>query len=71
MKHLDDRIVTSEQRSEAKRLFKRPIFEQLAESPCFPDCLKPMHAKLTTIIYNPVSLPKVFNSSNKVPNVVV
>ncbi|XP_011314897.1 leucine-rich repeat-containing protein C10orf11-like [Fopius arisanus] len=39
LEHLDDRTVTPEQRREAKRLFKRPLFENLTENTPFHECI--------------------------------
>ncbi|XP_029154960.1 leucine-rich melanocyte differentiation-associated protein-like isoform X3 [Nylanderia fulva] len=41
--HLDDRIVTDEQLLEAKRMFKRPLLENVIE---LPECIKDLHNKI-------------------------
>ncbi|NP_001135911.1 uncharacterized protein LOC100216459 [Nasonia vitripennis] len=68
--HLDDRVVTPEQRAEAKRLFKRPFFEQLVENTELPECLKFLHGKLASIFAKPVTVPEKFNP-NKGSNLIV
>lgn len=60
--HLDDRTITNEQRSEAKRLFKKPLCERLLEKTSMLNCgnidnnvvLKTVHEKLSTFVVNPV-----------------
>lgn len=42
--HLDDRLVTEEQRLEARRLYKRPILENIFT---LPECMKDMHIHKT------------------------
>ncbi|XP_043266728.1 leucine-rich melanocyte differentiation-associated protein-like isoform X2 [Venturia canescens] len=66
--HLDDREVTREQRIEAKRLFKRPIFENFAENAPLPECLKLIHAKITNFFSKPVMPDRV---KIQTPNLVV
>ena len=61
--HLDDRVITPEQRSEAKRLFKRPILEKLVENAPLPECIKMLHSKLAAILIKPVTLPEKFKST--------
>ncbi|XP_033333211.2 leucine-rich melanocyte differentiation-associated protein isoform X1 [Megalopta genalis] len=51
--HLDDRLVTPEQREEAKRLFKRPFLENLADHTPLPECIKHLHNKITNIFFKP------------------
>jgi hypothetical protein len=68
--HLDDRVITSEQRSEAKRLFKRPIFSQLVEKTPLPNCLKLLHNKLTAIFIKPLILPERLKST-KTSNLII
>lgn len=51
--HLDDRIVTAEQRREAKRLFKRPLLEHIAETAPLPGCIKQLHNKLLNVFLKP------------------
>lgn len=51
--HLDDRTVTPEQRQEAKRLFKRPLLENLTEYAPLPECIKQLHNKIANIFSKP------------------
>lgn len=51
--HLDDRAVTPEQRQEAKRLFKRPLLENLTENAPLPECIKHLHNKIANIFSKP------------------
>ncbi|XP_046736271.1 leucine-rich melanocyte differentiation-associated protein-like isoform X1 [Diprion similis] len=67
--HLDDRAVTPEQRLEAKRLFKRPLFDQIAETTQVPECLKHLHNKMSSIFSKP-TLP-VTSKLPKGPNFVI
>lgn len=41
--HLDDRLVTEEQRLEARRLYKRPIFENVFT---LPERMKDIHYRM-------------------------
>lgn len=50
--HLDDRTVNDEQLLEAKRLFKRPLFENTIE---LPECIKDLHNKIN--IFSKPSMP--------------
>ena len=54
LNHLDDRTVTTEQRLEAKRLYKRPFLEELTKNIPLPNCLKFLQNKLSTICKNPL-----------------
>lgn len=57
--HLDDRIITTDQRDEAKRLYKRPMVEKMvAKTQNLPQCIR--------IIKN-----KVSNMFSPVPNFAV
>ncbi|CAL1685416.1 unnamed protein product [Lasius platythorax] len=56
--HLDDRIVTDEQLLEAKRLFKRPLFENVIE---LPECIKDLHNKI-----NIFSKPSILSDGQKI-----
>lgn len=67
--HLDDRAVTAEQRSEARRLFKRPLLDQIAGNTQVPECLKHLHNKMSNIFSKP-SLP-VTSKVPKGPNFVI
>ncbi|XP_015600694.1 leucine-rich melanocyte differentiation-associated protein isoform X2 [Cephus cinctus] len=60
--HLDDRIVTNEQRLEAKRLFKRPFLEQLTENAQLPECIKLLHNKVTNV-FGKQALPDKMKTS--------
>lgn len=60
--HLDDRIITAEQRTEATRLFRRPLLEQLTENAIIPDCIKVFHSKLSSLFIKN-SLPDKFQMS--------
>ena len=51
--HLDDRAVTPEQRQEAKRLYKRPLLENLTENAPLPECIKQLHNKIANIFSKP------------------
>ncbi|XP_011500843.1 PREDICTED: leucine-rich repeat-containing protein C10orf11-like [Ceratosolen solmsi marchali] len=64
--HLDDRVITAEQLTEAKRLFKRPIFDQLVEKTPLPNCLKLLHNKLTAMFFKPLVLSEQFKSTKTV-----
>lgn len=68
LKHLDDRVVTSEQQKEANRLFKRPLFRNLTDY-SFPECIKKLHFKVTNIIVKPASSTSI--KSQKVMNYIV
>ncbi|XP_012260584.1 leucine-rich melanocyte differentiation-associated protein-like isoform X2 [Athalia rosae] len=64
--HLDDRAVTPEQRLEAKRLFRRPLLDQIAGTAQVPECIKHLHNKVSNIFSKP-TLPvtsKVPKGSN-------
>lgn len=68
--HLDDRVVTPEQRSEAKRLFKRPLLDQIAGNTQVPECIKHLHNKMSNIFTKPTVLP-VTSKTSKGPNFVI
>ncbi|KAF7998609.1 hypothetical protein HCN44_011017 [Aphidius gifuensis] len=68
LKHLDDRVVTVEQQREAKRLFKRPLFERLADN-SLSECIKNLHFKVTNIFVRPTSSAPI--KSHKIMNYVV
>ncbi|KAJ8676083.1 hypothetical protein QAD02_011869 [Eretmocerus hayati] len=70
LEHLDDRVITPEQRAEAKRLFKRPFLEQLIERAPLPNCIKFMHSKLTAVLTKPVILQQNAKPS-RAPNLVI
>ncbi|XP_014217016.1 leucine-rich melanocyte differentiation-associated protein-like [Copidosoma floridanum] len=59
--HLDDRVITHEQHSEAKRLFKRPFLEGFFEKAPIPSCMRYLHEKMSTFV-NPISLPEKLKS---------
>ncbi|XP_066589970.1 leucine-rich melanocyte differentiation-associated protein-like isoform X2 [Prorops nasuta] len=67
--HLDDRIITPEQREEAKRLFKRPFLESFAEQAHFPECIKQLRIKVSTIFSKSTILDKLAGTKNS--NLVV
>ena len=69
--HLDDRAITEEQRQEAKRLFKRPILEQIAENTTMPLCLKSLHNKISTICINPFSQSDKLKQTSKSVNFII
>ncbi|XP_051159613.1 leucine-rich melanocyte differentiation-associated protein-like isoform X2 [Leptopilina boulardi] len=60
--HLDDRIITDEQRLEATRLFKRPLLEQFTENAVIPECIKVFHSKLSNMFVKN-SLPEKLQMS--------
>ncbi|XP_078036617.1 leucine-rich melanocyte differentiation-associated protein isoform X2 [Augochlora pura] len=66
--HLDDRVVTPEQRKEAKRLFKRPFLENLADHNPLPECIKHLHNKITNIFFKP-TLP--YKEKSRGTNLIV
>lgn len=55
--HLDDRKVTLDQRKEAKRLFKRPFFDDLTEPSPVPQCIRKLHNKIANIFVKPDRMP--------------
>ncbi|XP_033217163.1 leucine-rich melanocyte differentiation-associated protein-like isoform X2 [Belonocnema kinseyi] len=64
--HLDDRLITSEQRIEATRLFRRPLLEQLSEHTPIPECIKVFHNRLSnffikSVIPDKLRMPKSSN----------
>ncbi|KAI4458752.1 leucine-rich melanocyte differentiation-associated protein [Holotrichia oblita] len=52
--HLDDRIITPDQREEAQRLYKRPIVEKMAaKTQNLPQCIRTIKNKVSNI-FSPV-----------------
>nr|XP_022901591.1 leucine-rich melanocyte differentiation-associated protein-like isoform X2 [Onthophagus taurus] len=47
--HLDDRVVTDDQREEAQKLYKRPFYEQLITRTSLPMCLRSVKNKVQNI----------------------
>ncbi|XP_063992688.1 leucine-rich melanocyte differentiation-associated protein-like isoform X2 [Diachasmimorpha longicaudata] len=69
LEHLDDRAVTPEQRREAKRLFKRPLLENIRNNTLIYECIKQLHSTATNIFSKPFNSDK--NQTQKVLNLVV
>ncbi|EFN86677.1 leucine-rich melanocyte differentiation-associated protein isoform X2 [Harpegnathos saltator] len=49
--HLDDSKVTADQRREARKLFKRPLFEDLLQHTIVPECVKHLHNRITNTLW--------------------
>ncbi|XP_032681199.1 leucine-rich melanocyte differentiation-associated protein-like isoform X2 [Odontomachus brunneus] len=50
--HLDDSKVTADQQLEARRLFKRPLFEDFLQHTTVPECVKHLHNRITNTFWS-------------------